>query len=325
MSTINSQRKVVVNMLKSSQRDFIRRHIGPSDEDQNKMLSELGFKNLDDLISKTVPENILLKEELEIGEPNSEYEALRKLKVISKKNEIYSFHRCNKYRKEPIQFSPVCGDIERCNDICSLLLILCQAICSQYGCEVVNFSTSFADGKATLLLIHQYHPNIVRIRDILPTSSDLRRGSMNDPDCIRLAVNNERSNCLFASEKMLEIGGIPNMFPISDSYNVPDERAIIICIAYLFARLFESAIEFNAANVIQRSYREYRKRKHSGKFEFNCVQDNATYRPGLVTVNSPLAAFVQIPKPTHEDFPLQQKMQGENIFEVRIKFTCFKF
>jgi glycine dehydrogenase len=90
MSTINLQRKVVVNMLKSSQRDFIRRHIGPSEEDQNKMLNELGFKNLDDLISKTVPENILLKEELDIGEPNSEYEALRKLKAISKKNKIYS-------------------------------------------------------------------------------------------------------------------------------------------------------------------------------------------------------------------------------------------
>jgi glycine dehydrogenase len=46
--------------------------------------------HLDDLISKTVPENILLKEELDIGEPNSEYEALRKLKAISKKNKIYS-------------------------------------------------------------------------------------------------------------------------------------------------------------------------------------------------------------------------------------------
>src|SRR6056300_228832 len=90
MSMINLQRKVVVNMLKSSQRDFIRRHIGPSEEDQNKMLNELGFKSLDDLISKTVPENILLKEELDIGEPNSEYEALRKLKAISKKNKIYS-------------------------------------------------------------------------------------------------------------------------------------------------------------------------------------------------------------------------------------------
>ncbi|MDC0393356.1 aminomethyl-transferring glycine dehydrogenase [Candidatus Pelagibacter sp.] len=77
-------------MLKSSQRDFIRRHIGPSEKDQIKMLGELGFKSLDDLISKTVPENILLKEELDIGEPNSEYEALRKLKAISKKNKIYS-------------------------------------------------------------------------------------------------------------------------------------------------------------------------------------------------------------------------------------------
>ncbi|MDC0569032.1 aminomethyl-transferring glycine dehydrogenase [Candidatus Pelagibacter sp.] len=77
-------------MLKSSQKDFIKRHIGPSEADQQKMLNELGFDNLDDLISKTVPEKILLKEDLGIGEPNSEYEALRKLKVISKQNKIYS-------------------------------------------------------------------------------------------------------------------------------------------------------------------------------------------------------------------------------------------
>ena len=44
------------------------------------MLKELGYKNLDELISKTVPEKILLKENLSIGEPNSEYKALRKLK-----------------------------------------------------------------------------------------------------------------------------------------------------------------------------------------------------------------------------------------------------
>jgi glycine dehydrogenase len=77
-------------MLKSSQKDFIKRHIGPSEADQQKMLNELGFNSLDDLISKTVPEKILLKEDLGIGEPNSEYEALRKLKVISKQNRIYS-------------------------------------------------------------------------------------------------------------------------------------------------------------------------------------------------------------------------------------------
>ena len=77
-------------MLKSSQKDFIKRHIGPSKADQQKMLNELGFDSLDELISKTVPEKILLKEDLGIGEPNSEYEALRKLKVISKQNRIYS-------------------------------------------------------------------------------------------------------------------------------------------------------------------------------------------------------------------------------------------
>ena len=49
-------------MLKSSQKDFIKRHIGPSEADQQKMLNELGFDSLDDLISKTVPEKILLKE-----------------------------------------------------------------------------------------------------------------------------------------------------------------------------------------------------------------------------------------------------------------------
>ena len=77
-------------MLHNSQKDFLKRHIGPSEEDQKKMLSELEFSSLDELINKTVPEKIQFKGELNIGESNSEYEALRKLKAISKKNEIYS-------------------------------------------------------------------------------------------------------------------------------------------------------------------------------------------------------------------------------------------
>jgi len=77
-------------MLKSAQKDFIKRHIGPSETEQENMLKVLGFKNLDDLVSKTVPEKILLKENLNIGDSNSEYKALRKLKEISKKNKVYS-------------------------------------------------------------------------------------------------------------------------------------------------------------------------------------------------------------------------------------------
>ena len=77
-------------MLKNAQKDFIQRHIGTSDEEQKIMLKVLGFKNLDELIENTVPEKILFKDELDIGDPNSEYKALRKLKDISKKNKVYS-------------------------------------------------------------------------------------------------------------------------------------------------------------------------------------------------------------------------------------------
>ena len=77
-------------MLHNSQRDFITRHIGTSEKDQKKMLKIVGYKSLDELIKNTVPEKILFKDQLQIGEPNSEYEALRKLKAISKKNQIYS-------------------------------------------------------------------------------------------------------------------------------------------------------------------------------------------------------------------------------------------
>ena len=72
-------------MLHNSQKDFLKRHIGPSNEDQNKMLNQLKYKSLDDLIDNTVPKKIKIKDELTIGDSNSEYEALRKLKAISKK------------------------------------------------------------------------------------------------------------------------------------------------------------------------------------------------------------------------------------------------
>ncbi len=43
-------------MLHNSQKDFLKRHIGPSDEDQSKMLKELNYKSLDDLIKSNFKE-----------------------------------------------------------------------------------------------------------------------------------------------------------------------------------------------------------------------------------------------------------------------------
>ena len=77
-------------MLHDSEKDFIKRHIGTSEEEQSKMLKVLGYTSLDELISKTVAPKILLTVDLVIGEPNSLYEALRKLKNLSKKNTIFS-------------------------------------------------------------------------------------------------------------------------------------------------------------------------------------------------------------------------------------------
>ena len=73
-------------MLHNSQKDFIKRHIGPTKEEQLKMLKELGYNSIDDLINNTVPEKIHFKDRLSIGDSNSESEALRKIKAISKKN-----------------------------------------------------------------------------------------------------------------------------------------------------------------------------------------------------------------------------------------------
>ena len=76
-------------MIDDTSKEFIYRHIGPSIEDQEKILDFIGSKSLDHLIKDTVPENILLKDELKIDDSLSESEALKKLKLISQKNETF--------------------------------------------------------------------------------------------------------------------------------------------------------------------------------------------------------------------------------------------
>ncbi len=76
-------------MIDDNSKEFIKRHIGPSNEDQSKMLEYVGYNSLNDLMVNTVPEKILLKNDLKIDEPLSENDALRKLKSISKKNKIF--------------------------------------------------------------------------------------------------------------------------------------------------------------------------------------------------------------------------------------------
>jgi glycine dehydrogenase len=77
-------------MIDDNSKEFLARHIGPSQKDQEIMLQAVGAKSLDDLMKNTVPEKILLSEELKVDEPVSENDALKKLKSISKQNEIFN-------------------------------------------------------------------------------------------------------------------------------------------------------------------------------------------------------------------------------------------
>ena len=76
-------------MIDDNSKEFIARHIGPSEDEQSKMLNLIGAKNLDELIKNTVPEKILLTDELKIEDPSSENDTLKRLKSISKQNEIF--------------------------------------------------------------------------------------------------------------------------------------------------------------------------------------------------------------------------------------------
>jgi len=68
---------------------FKHRHNGPSMEDQKTMLAEIGVSSLDELIDKTIPENIRLNGELNISEAVSEQEFLSNLRKTASKNKLY--------------------------------------------------------------------------------------------------------------------------------------------------------------------------------------------------------------------------------------------
>ena len=67
---------------------FVRRHIGPNQEEIDAMLGKVGFENLDALIDAAVPRSIRLNRQLNLPEAKSEIDALAELRAISKKNKV---------------------------------------------------------------------------------------------------------------------------------------------------------------------------------------------------------------------------------------------
>ena len=70
--------------------DFVRRHLGPGEEQTEHMLSELGCTSLDDLIDKTVPKSILSDQPLDIPDSLSERMMLSELRDIRERNKVFT-------------------------------------------------------------------------------------------------------------------------------------------------------------------------------------------------------------------------------------------
>ena len=70
-------------------KNFVNRHNGPSEEDVKKMLNIMGINSVDDLIDKTVPKDIRLKDELDIEDGMGEYEYMQHMRKFALKNKIF--------------------------------------------------------------------------------------------------------------------------------------------------------------------------------------------------------------------------------------------
>ncbi|MBU0641141.1 MAG: aminomethyl-transferring glycine dehydrogenase [Planctomycetes bacterium] len=68
---------------------FVHRHIGPREDDIERMLAAIGCDSLDALVDATAPATIRLSAPLRLGPPRGEHESLAELRAIAERNEVY--------------------------------------------------------------------------------------------------------------------------------------------------------------------------------------------------------------------------------------------
>jgi glycine dehydrogenase len=69
--------------------EFIARHIGPSAEDQQQMLSSLGCNSLQELTAQVVPEAIAMADDLAVVDGCTEAQALTELRALAEQNKVF--------------------------------------------------------------------------------------------------------------------------------------------------------------------------------------------------------------------------------------------
>ncbi|MFN8244600.1 MAG: aminomethyl-transferring glycine dehydrogenase [Ferruginibacter sp.] len=75
--------------LFDQQHEFAGRHIGPGEKDTQAMLATIGVSSMEELISKTVPPAIRLKNPLKIPSAQTEFAYLQELKKVAARNKVF--------------------------------------------------------------------------------------------------------------------------------------------------------------------------------------------------------------------------------------------
>ncbi len=80
--------KIMSNSLDTSG-EFIPRHIGPGEADQQRMLEAIGAASLEVLMQEVVPANIRMTRELDLAAPRAEADVLAEMKKIAAGNQVF--------------------------------------------------------------------------------------------------------------------------------------------------------------------------------------------------------------------------------------------
>ncbi|KAA6419435.1 MAG: abnormal spindle-like microcephaly-associated protein [Trebouxia sp. A1-2] len=166
----------------------------------------------------------------------------------------------------------------------AVLLSWCQAVCGAYGLTVVNFRTSFADARGLCLLMSYYLPSYLSEEQIFVppraatdrlvmeaySEQDLAfEGTVGDIDVSSLDeaarqthIAGVKSNLHLAQAAALALGDVPPILSAPGFLeHGPDEKATVIFLSFLCARVLEVSKEDRAAQVIQHFFRQRKSHK----------------------------------------------------------------
>ncbi len=78
-----------MTIFEQQHNEFIGRHIGPNQAETDAMLKTIGAKSIEELIAKTIPASIRLRQPLATGNPMSEFDYLTQLQQTAALNKVF--------------------------------------------------------------------------------------------------------------------------------------------------------------------------------------------------------------------------------------------